>query len=97
MVLVLSFLIAAAPEEALLQYGAIGFIAFLALLAVRQLFNRQIQAHERDIARADRAEAELNELNKLIREQLVVQLTRAADSIARVTELLSNIRHDRDR
>jgi hypothetical protein len=77
-----------------LQYGAIGAIALLLAFAVRALFARQVAAHERDIARADRAEAQLLALNELIREQLVVQLTRATDAIARAAEMLSEQRRD---
>ncbi len=79
---------AASATDAFLQYGAIGAIAVVALVAVRYLFNRQVQAHERDIARAERAEQQLRELNELIRDQLVVQLTRATDAASRAAELL---------
>jgi len=84
----MDYIAAGSPSDTLLQYGAIGAIALLALLAVYKLFQRQIQQHERDIARADKAEEQLATLNTLIRDQLVVQLTRATDSISRVAELL---------
>lgn len=89
--------VAADPGGILLQYGAIGAIALLALYAVVKLFKRQEQLYEREIRRGDQAEEALAALNQLIREQLVVQLTRAADAIARVTELLSDQRRDEDR
>jgi hypothetical protein len=79
---------AASPTDALLQYGAIGAFLIIALVAVRYLFNRQVQQHERDIARAERAEKQLAELNDLIRTQLVAQLTRATDAASRAAELL---------
>ena len=86
---------ASSPSDAFMQYGAIGAIALLALLAVRYLFQRQVQAHERDIARAERAEQQLRELNELIRESLVVQLTRATDAASRAAELLGRKEGDR--
>ena len=86
---------AAEASDAFLQYGAIGAIAVLALFAVRYLFQRQVQAHERDIARAERAERQLGELNDLIRTQLVVQLTRATDAASRAAEQLSRREGDR--
>lgn len=85
---VLDLVQAATTQDAFLQYGAIGAIAILALVAVRYLFQRQVQQHERDIARAERAEKQLNELNDLIRTQLVAQLTRATDAASRAAELL---------
>lgn len=86
---------ATSPTDALLQYGAVGAIALLALIAVRYLFQRQVQQHERDIARAERAEKQLNDLNTLIRDQLVVQLTRATDAASRAAELLGRREGDR--
>lgn len=75
-----------ATQDSLLQYGAIGAIALLAIAAVGKLFARQVQAHERDIARADKAEAQLLELNALIRDRLVEQLTRATEVTARAAQ-----------
>lgn len=68
----------------LLQYGAVGILAAIALYAVVKLFGRQVAAHEKDIARADRLEAELREQNKMIQEKLVVQLTLATEAIAKL-------------
>lgn len=67
-----------------LQYGAIGLLALIALYAVNKLFARQVTAHDKDIARADRLEAELREQNRLIQDKLVVELTRATEAIADV-------------
>jgi hypothetical protein len=85
------------PQDILLQYGAVGVIAVLALLAVNKLFKQQVTSHERDRARADKAEAELRELNKVVREQLVVELTRATDVLGRAIEVLTEVRRDRSR
>lgn len=86
------YYLAVSPQDIFLQYGALGVIALLALLAVNKLFQYQIKAHERDIARADRAEEQLRELHKLIREQLVVELTRATDVLGRAITLFSEHR-----
>lgn len=67
-----------------LQFGAIGLLALIALFAVNKLFARQVAAHDKDIARADRLEAELREQNRLIQDKLVVELTRATEAIADV-------------
>jgi hypothetical protein len=81
---------APAPESGLLQYGAIGLLALVALAAGWRLFTRQIQMHERDIARADKAEEELSKLNALIREQLVAQLTQTATALSRAADVLTD-------
>jgi hypothetical protein len=73
-----------APVEPLLQYGAIGVMALLALLAVAKLFDRQVKAHEKDTARADRLEEELRHQNRYIQERLVVELTKATEAMARL-------------
>lgn len=72
----------AAPEQSLLQYGALGVLALLAIVAVRVLFREQTKAHDRDRARADRLEEALHKQNELIQERLVVTLTRATEAIA---------------
>lgn len=84
-------------ESGFLQYGAIGLVALVALAAGVRLFTRQIQMHERDIARADRAEEELSKLNELIRDRLIVQLTQTADAVSRAAEVMAELRHDERR
>lgn len=93
----LLLLAAASPQETLANAGAIGAIALIALGAVYALFKRQIAQHEREVARADKAEEQLNALNILIREQLVAQLTRATDAIGRVAEILGDQRREDER
>lgn len=87
----------ASPQDAFLQYGAIGALLVIALYTIKMLYQRLDKAHERDRERADKATEQLNQLNQIIREQIVVQLTRATDAQSRVTELLTELRHDRDR
>lgn len=69
----------APPTDGLLQYGAIGLLALIALYAVSKLFARQVAAHDKDLARADRLEDELRQQNRVIQDRLVVELTRAAE------------------
>jgi uncharacterized protein YbaP (TraB family) len=84
------------PQDILLQYGALGVLSLILIYAVNKLFQQQVKAHERDIARADRAEEQLKELNKLVREQLIVELTRATDVLGRAIALFSEApRRDR--
>lgn len=91
-------LAAGSPQDILLQYGAVGVLAVVAMLVAGKLFKQQIKAHERDIARADKAEEQLRELNRLVREQLVVELTRATDVLGRAIQLFSEEqRRDRSR
>lgn len=86
----------------LLQYGAVGFIALVALLTVKVLFARlesQYQARdqerqrelERVNARADRLEGELAKLNQSVRESMQA-LTTANTAVA---EAMSRMRRDR--
>lgn len=83
-------------EDVLLQYGPLGVIAIVSFYAIKKLFDRLQAQHERDVNRANKAEEQLVELNKVIREQLVVQLTRATDVMGKVAELLSD-RRSRER
>jgi len=84
------------PQDVLLQYGALGVLSLILIYAVNKLFQQQVKAHERDIARADRAEEQLKELNKLVREQIIVELTRATDVLGRAIALFSEApRRDR--
>lgn len=103
---VLELVQADGASDAFLQYGAIGAFLVIALLAIRYLFQRQIAAHAQEIAyrekkeqeaeaRAERAEKQLAELNVLIRDRLVVELTRATDAASRAAEQL--IRREGDR
>ena len=72
------------------QYGAIGVIAAMALAAVRTLFKREVAAHEREQIRADRLEAELRELNNLIRDQFMTTLGAATQAIKDADDAVTN-------
>jgi hypothetical protein len=67
---------------ALIQYGAVGAIAIMALFAVRVLFNRITEQSARDRDRADRLEAELRALNEAVRTEYLGTLAKATDAIA---------------
>lgn len=79
----------AAEADSLLQYGAIGVIAALALGAVRVLFKRETDAYEREKDRADRLEAELMKLNQAIQERYLVALNDATRAVADALQKLS--------
>lgn len=65
----------------LIQYGAVGVIALLGLIATRVLYNRLQQALDRETARADRYEEELRKLNETVRTEYVTTLAAAAHAI----------------
>lgn len=70
------------PTGLLIQYGAIGVIAVLAIIAVRVLFVKvnEHALHERE--RADRLEGELRKLNETIRSDYITTLSQATRAIA---------------
>jgi hypothetical protein len=78
---------AAAPAadpvtNTLIQYGAIGVIATMALAAVRVLFGRMAAALDRETARADRLEEELRRLNETIRTEYTATIARTTQAVA---------------
>lgn len=60
-----------------LQYGALGAIALLAMLAVRVLFQREVKALDLERQRADRLEDELRKLNSTVQQQYMSTLSEA--------------------
>jgi hypothetical protein len=73
----------------LLQYGALGVLALMALAAVKVLFGRLTSSEQREQQRADRLEAELRELNELIRGELIKSI---GDATRAVAEALAAVR-----
>lgn len=69
-------------SEVFIQYGALGVIALLALLAVRVLFARVTATADLERARADRLEEELRKLNATVQERYVTTLSEATRAIA---------------
>lgn len=72
----------------LLQYGALGCIALLALFAVRVLYNRAAEDLTYHRQRADRLEDELRALNATMREQLIQVIGPATEAIGDALRVL---------
>lgn len=70
-----------AGSDGLVQYGAIGLFLLIAIGAIRVLFKREVDAHDRERARADRWETKYEELNQMIRDKHVLVLERATEAI----------------
>jgi hypothetical protein len=69
-------------ESELIQLGAVGVVAALALLAVRVLFARVTATADLERARADRLEEELRKLNADIQERYLTTLSEATRAIS---------------
>lgn len=78
----------AVDASALIQYGALGVIAALALGAVRVLFQREVNAHDLERQRADRLEEELRKLNNTIQDRYIVTLAEATRVMGEVLDYL---------
>lgn len=70
------------------QYGAIGILALVGLIGVRLLWKRIDRIYDDEHKRADRLEAELIALNKLISSELSGHLVRATEAMREVTTML---------
>lgn len=87
----------------LLQYGAIGILALVALIALRILWKRQetmydamlkqqAEMYDKAVERGDRLETELLLSNKLISGELSGHLVRATEAMREVTDVLKRDR-----
>lgn len=76
------------------QYGAIGILALVGLIAVWMLWKRIDRIYDAERERADRLEAELLKLNALISSELSGHLVRATEAMREVTDM---VRHRGDR
>lgn len=74
--------------SALVQYGALGVIAVLALGAVRVLFAREVSAHDLERKRADRLEEELRKLNSTIQDRYITTLGEASRVMVEVLDYI---------
>jgi hypothetical protein len=95
---VLAFLLAQQVDPVsttLVQYGAVGVLALVGLIAVTVLWKRISLIVDAERARADRLETELLALNKLITSELSGHLVRATEAMREVTDMLRH--RDRDR
>jgi hypothetical protein len=92
----LDFIIAQAAavdvSATFVQYGALGVIAFLALIAVRVLFQREVKALDHERLRADRLEEELRKLNATIQDRYVGTLAEATRVMGDVLDSLKDNR-----
>jgi len=79
----------------LVQYGAVGVLALVGLIAAAVLWKRISLIVDAERARADRLETELLALNKLISSELSGHLVRATEAMREVTDMLRH--RDRDR
>lgn len=82
-------------DDVLLQYGAVGFLALISIAAVRILFQREINAHQRETTRADRLEEELRNLNETVQNQYLSTLTQATLAISEALKIVREIEHER--
>lgn len=83
---------AADPAGSLIQYGALGVLAALAVAAVRVLFKQQTATYEREQKRADGAEQELRALNKDVREQVMPALTRSTEAVSEAMRIMQMLK-----
>lgn len=79
---------AAVDTSTLVQYGALGIIAALALAAVRVLFQREVSAHDAERKRADRLEDELRRLNGTIQDRYITTLGEASRVMVEVLDYI---------
>lgn len=75
-------------NSVLLQYGAVGLIAILALLAVRILFKKTDEAYREATARANRLEAELQKLNDTVQQQYLTVLAQATAAMSEAFDVI---------
>lgn len=76
----------------LLQYGAVGVVAVLALAAVRVLYTRMTAQVDRETARADRLEDELRKLNETVRTEYITTLATTVDALKQANEAIADAR-----
>lgn len=76
----------------LVQYGAVGVVALLAIAAVRVLYTRLNAAVDREAERADRLEEELRKLNETVRSDYVSTITAVAQALAEAGRAIEDAR-----
>jgi len=74
----------------LLQYGAVGLLALLALGAVRVLFARLAAELESHKARGDRLELELIKINEAVRNEYLTTIAQSARATAEASQAVAN-------
>lgn len=78
-------------ESILLQYGALGVMTLICIIAVKILFARLNEAYSREQERADRLEAELKSLNDVIRNDYLGTIAKASDAIGEANRVVSEV------
>jgi hypothetical protein len=76
-------------DQAFLQYGALGAITLVCLVAIRVMYQGFQRNYERERARADRLEEELSQLNETVRTEYLRTL---ADATRAIADALSAVR-----
>jgi hypothetical protein len=74
----------------MLQYGAVGAIAILALIGVRVMFSKLTDQLEREKERGDRLEQELLKLNEAVRGEYLNTISRASQAITEATRAVAD-------
>lgn len=69
-------------DSVLLQYGALGVLTLSALIVAKILFKNLQDAYEREKTRSDRLEAELRQLNEVVRDQYIDTISDATMAVA---------------
>lgn len=76
----------------LVQYGAVGVVALLAIAAVKVLFTRLSATVDRETERADRLEEELRKLNETVRSDYIGTIATAAQALAEAGRAIEDAR-----
>lgn len=75
------------PGSIFLQYGPLGVIALLALLAVKVLFDREAKALDLERQRNEALSEELRKLNAAIQDRYLTTLAEATTAIGDALQL----------
>lgn len=74
----------------LLQYGAVGVLALLAMAAVRVLFAKLSAELESHKQRGDRLELELIKINEAVRNEYLTTIAQSARATAEASQAVAN-------
>lgn len=74
----------------LLQYGAVGVLALLAMAAVRVLFAKLSDELESHKQRGDRLELELIKINEAVRNEYLTTIAQSARATAEASQAVAN-------
>lgn len=77
---------------AFLQYGALGLLTLVCVIAVRVLFQQVAADKQRETERADRGEEALRDLNQSVREQVIPAVLDMVATTKALIELMAQER-----